>query len=351
VAALGRRLLWAVGALLLLWGLLWLAVPPLLKWQGQKIASEQLGRPVRIGQVEFKPWSLELTVHDLAVGGLAGAPDQLSVKRIYLNAAVQSLWRLGPVLDALQVDAPALRLTHTGEGHYDIDDILARLTAGPAPAQPSRPLRFALYNIVLQDGRVDFDDRAVGRVQQLRDLRLALPFISNLPKAREVKVQPQLAFSLNGSRFDSQAQALPFDDSRHTDASLRLSQFDLKPYLGYLPAGLPLTLQAGVVDADLRLAFEQTPQPALRVTGSLALSDVKAADRQGAPALAFDALKLKLADLQPLARELHLASVEWVNPHVAVHRGADGRINLLPADAPEKEAARAEGTGASGQKA
>ncbi|MBS0500977.1 MAG: DUF748 domain-containing protein [Burkholderiaceae bacterium] len=346
----GRRLLWAVGALLLLWGLLWLAVPPLLKWQGQKIASEQLGRPVRIGQVEFKPWSLELTVHDLAVGGLAGAPDQLSVKRIYLNAAVQSLWRLGPVLDALQVDAPALRLTHTGEGHYDIDDILARLTAGPAPAQPSRPLRFALYNIVLQDGRVDFDDRAVGRVQQLRDLRLALPFISNLPKAREVKVQPQLAFSLNGSRFDSQAQALPFDDSRHTDASLRLSQFDLKPYLGYLPAGLPLTLQAGVVDADLRLAFEQTPQPALRVTGSLALSDVKAADRQGAPALAFDALKLKLADLQPLARELHLASVEWVNPHVAVHRGADGRINLLPADAPEKEAARAEGTGASGQK-
>ena len=45
----GRRLLWAVGALLLLWGLLWLAVPPLLKWQGQKIASEQLGRPVRIG--------------------------------------------------------------------------------------------------------------------------------------------------------------------------------------------------------------------------------------------------------------------------------------------------------------
>ncbi|HMN57300.1 MAG TPA: DUF748 domain-containing protein, partial [Ottowia sp.] len=298
----GRRLLWAVGALLLLWGLLWLAVPPLLQWQGQKIASEQLGRPVRIGKIEFKPWTLELTLHDLAVGGLAGAPDQLTVGRIYLNPSLESLWRLGPVLDALQVDAPALRLTHEGDGHYDIDDILARLTAGPAPAQPSKPMNFALYNIVLQDGRVDFDDRAVDRVQQLRDLRLALPFISNLPKAREVKVLPQLAFDLNGSRFDSQAQALPFDDSRHTDASLQIAKFDLKPYLGYLPAGLPLTLQAGVLDADLRLAFEQTPQPALRVTGSVALSDVKAADRQGAPALAFDALKLQLAEAQPLAR-------------------------------------------------
>ena len=346
----GRRLLWAVGALLLLWGLLWLAVPPLLQWQGQKIASEQLGRPVRIGKIEFKPWTLELTLHDLAVGGLAGAPDQLTVGRIYLNASLESLWRLGPVLDALQVDAPALRLTHEGEGHYDIDDILARLTAGPAPAQPSKPMNFALYNIVLQDGRVDFDDRAVDRVQQLRDLRLALPFISNLPKAREVKVLPQLAFDLNGSRFDSQAQALPFDDSRQTDASLQIAKFDLKPYLGYLPAGLPLSLQAGVLDADLRLAFEQTPQPALRVTGSVALSDVKAADRQGAPALAFDALKLQLAEAQPLARALHLASVELVNPHVTAHRSADGRINLLPADAPGKVAARADRAPAKGQK-
>ena len=136
-----RRLLWAVGALLVLWALLWLAVPPLLQWQGQKIGSEQLGRPVRIGKVEFKPWSLELTLHDLAVGGLAGAPDQLTVKRVYLNAELQSLWRLGPVLDALQVDAPALRLTHEGDGRYDIDDILARLRAQPQPAKPSRPLR------------------------------------------------------------------------------------------------------------------------------------------------------------------------------------------------------------------
>ncbi|MCD6674329.1 MAG: DUF748 domain-containing protein [Burkholderiaceae bacterium] len=324
-----RRLLWAVCAVLLLWGLLWLAVPPLLQWQGQKIASQELGRPTRIGKVDFRPWSLELTVHDLAVGGVAGAPDQFTVKRLYLDASWQSLWRLGPVLNALQVDDPALRLTHLGEGRYDIDDILARLAAQAQPTQPSRPLHFALYNSVLRGGRIDFDDRAVDRVQEVRDLHLALPFISNLPSAREVEVQPQLAFRLNGSGFDSQTQVLPFAPSRQTDASVQLAHIDLKPYLGYLPADLPLRLQAGTVDADLRLAFEQTPKPSLRVTGSLMLSALKAVDRQGADALAFDALELQLAELRPLERKLHLASVKLTGPQLTVRRSRDGRIDLL----------------------
>ena len=80
-------MLLAVLGLLALWLLAWLAVPPLVKWQGQKIASEELGRPTTIGKVDFKPWSLELTVHDLAVGGLVGAPDQFTLERLYLDAS------------------------------------------------------------------------------------------------------------------------------------------------------------------------------------------------------------------------------------------------------------------------
>ena len=132
-----RRALYGVAGLLGLWALGWLAVPPLLKWQGEKIASEQLGRAVRIGAVDFKPWTLELTLNDVAVGGAAGAPDQLSVKRIYANAALQSLFRLAPVVDAIQVEAPALRLAQLGDGHYDIDDILATQTIAAGASQTS----------------------------------------------------------------------------------------------------------------------------------------------------------------------------------------------------------------------
>ena len=113
------RAAWLVAALLVLWALAWLAVPPLLKSQAQKIASEKLGRPVTIGAINFKPWSLELTVSDLAIAKLASAPPgapQISIKRIYIDAEMESLFRLAPVADAIHIDEPVVSLTHLGDG-------------------------------------------------------------------------------------------------------------------------------------------------------------------------------------------------------------------------------------------
>ena len=65
-----RRLAWFGIGLLLLWMLAWVAVPPILKWQLQSRLSELLGRSVTIGDVGFKPWTLEFTFGDFAIAGL-----------------------------------------------------------------------------------------------------------------------------------------------------------------------------------------------------------------------------------------------------------------------------------------
>ena len=166
-----RRAAWALGTLLLVWALAYAAVPAILKSQIEKTASEKLGRQVTVGAIDFKPWSLELTLHDLAIAkaGAAGAPQaspqevpQLAVKRIYIDAELESLLRLAPVADAVQVDEPVAFLAHQGEGRYDIDDILERLKA-PADQPAGDPPRFAVYNIVVSGGRVDFADQSVGK--------------------------------------------------------------------------------------------------------------------------------------------------------------------------------------------
>ena len=122
---------------------------------------------------------------------------------------------------------------------------------------------------MLKGGSVDYTDADVKRTHALRELNLGIPFLSNLNAHRDVQVQPQLAFVLNGSRFDTAAEGTPFTQSRKTDATLRIAGFDLAPYLGYLPASLPVRLQAAVLDADLRLAFEQSPAPVVKLSGNL----------------------------------------------------------------------------------
>ena len=82
-----RRLAWGVGAVLLLWVIAWLALPPLIKWQLPLRASEALGRTVTIGDVSVRPWSLELAVSDLAIAGPApGDEPLLRIKRVRANA-------------------------------------------------------------------------------------------------------------------------------------------------------------------------------------------------------------------------------------------------------------------------
>ncbi|WP_088956710.1 DUF748 domain-containing protein [Variovorax sp. HW608] len=326
-----RRGVVALLGLLGVWLLAWLAVPPVAKGQIQRIASDKLGRQVTVGKIDFKPWTLELTVHDLRIATADGKAAQVAINRIYLDAELQSVLRLAPVIDAVSIDSPAILLTHLSDGKYDIDDILAKLA--PAPDAPKgEPPRFAIYNIGISNGSFTFDDQTVQRRHELRKLELAVPFLSNLASKRDIKTEPKLAFVLNGSKFDSAAESTPFAESHKTDAQIKFEGLDLVPYLGYIPGGLPVALQAGKLDADIRIDFAQAAAPALRITGSVAANGVKMADGRGRDLLGFESLKVALADVRPLERVVHLSEVALAAPQLVVARDAGGKLNLLATD-------------------
>ena len=342
-----RLVLWLVTGLLLLWALAWLTAPWLIKNQLQKTIREQLGRSATVGHVDFKPWTLELTINDLAIASQDGASSQFQLKRLYVNAEIESLFLLAPVVQTLQLEGPQLKLIRLGAGRYDIDDVLAHL-ARRDPGAAHDPLRFALFNLSLTGGALDFEDRLVQKTHHLRDLTLKVPFLSNLESRREIQVAPRLAFSLNRSRFDSSAQSTPFALSQKTDASINLKNFDLTLYLPYIPSGVPLQVRQAMLDADLKLSFEQAGRPVVKLSGVVQLTGVKLADGKSQDLLAFDGLKLALADVRPLDQVAKFSAIELAAPKLTVQRDASGHINLdLLASGPEKVAAAPARTAAS----
>jgi hypothetical protein len=351
-----RRARWLLGSLLVVWVLAWLAVPPLARKLIEEKGSAALGRTVTIGGVAFRPWSLELTVSDIAVATADGKGKQLTIARLYADAELESVLRLAPVLDAITVEAPTLHITHRGDGHYDVDDILETLSKAPASA--TAPLPFALYNLTINGGAVDFDDHLPGgeRHHTVRALHVAVPFVSTLDSKREVKVLPRLAFELNGSTFDTAAEGTPFAPSQKGDATLKITRLDLAPYLPYLPASLPLRLQGAVVDADLRLGFVDGAKPKVSLAGKLTVSNLALADTSGAPVLGVESIVAELADVRPLERIVKLASLEIIAPKLQASRDRDGHINLELASpngsaaATKNIAASEHSTGAAGTK-
>ena len=328
---IGRAGITAV-TLVTLWVLTWLAVPPLVKWQAPGRLSAVLGRDVTLGAVDFHPWSLEIVLHDLAVGPAPGASAAplLRVARIRANVALSSIVRRAPVIEAIDLDQARVVLTRTAPGHYDIDDLIQRFTPKPA-AEPSEPARFALYNLQVRDLALRFDDKPEGQVHHVDAFNLSLPFLSNLPANVDITVQPHLAFRLNGAAFDSAAQATPFAATDHATLKLALADLDVRPYLGYLPDSLPVRLQGGALSADLSLAFTQAAKgsPSVALTGWVSARDLTLDNAAGLPLLAWKNVRVGLADVQPLAHKLafdtwRLEGVQW-----HLDRDADGAIDVL----------------------
>ncbi|MGE8492096.1 DUF748 domain-containing protein [Comamonas sp.] len=327
-----RRLGWCLLALLLLWALSWLLLPWLLRTQSEKLGTEKLGRAVHIGAVEFKPWSLELTVRDLQIAGpQADSAAMLAVERIYVDADIQSVFRLAPVLDAIQVDKPVLRIAQTAPGKFDFDDILQKLRSPEPKADDGKTAHFALYNIELKDGQVALRDDTVGQTHELQGLQLGIPFLSNLESKREIKVLPQLAFVLNGSQFASHAEATPFADDRKAEAKFAIKDLDLQPYLAYIPASLPVKLVAGVLNADLALAFEQREKTQVRLSGEVHASAVQLHDAANSELLGWERLDVQLADVQPLLGQVHIAQLALDGAQLSLKRGKNGQLSLLDA--------------------
>ena len=336
-----RRLVWSAGALALLWLILWLGLPALLKWQVPLRASETLGRQVTIGDVSFHPWSLDLALDGLVIAGpSAGAEPLLKVARLHANLSAASLFRFAPVIEALEVDGLRLRVARTGDGHYDVDDLIARFTPREDAKAAPEPARFALYNVQLRDAQLRFDDRPANRVHRIEALQLTLPFLSNLPAQAEVRVEPRLAFKLNGTPFDSGAQATPFARTKTGDLKLAMTDLDLVPYLGYLPASLPVRVTQGSVSAELNLNFAVPPDAPAKatLTGTLGARNLALTDPGGAPLLDWQRLQLALRDVQPLARKLAFDRLRIDGLQLHARRDQGGRINLLQWVQPKADA-------------
>ena len=329
-----RRLKWAVGVVLGGLGVLWLAalaLTPVLKQQIETRGSAALGRTVTIGQLALHPWSLAVELSDFRVATADGTGAQVDVGALYAALSWESVWRLAPVVDALRIERPHFQVTRTAPDHYDLDDIVRRFQPdphAPAPADTGLP-RLALYNIEVHDGAADFTDRAAGTVRShtLRQLDFTLPFLSTLPSKREVLVRPRLSFVLNGSHFDTDAQATPFATQRAGDATLHIAQLDLAPYLPYLPASLPVRLAAGTLDSTLTFHFIQNPEPHLQIGGNVTLSQFRVNEPGGARLLQFESLVAELGTVEPLARKIALQSLTLKQPVVQVTRDRKGDLN------------------------
>lgn len=343
---------WALilcSSLLVLAAAAWALVPWAVRWAVAGPASAALGRPLQIEQVRFNPLGWTLTLEGLQLDGASPAAEPLlRVRSLQVDLSALSLLRAAPVVESVRLVGPQIRLARTAAGHYDVDDLLERFLQPPAsePTAPAGMPRFALRELSIDEGEVDFDDQPLHHHHQIRRFRLSVPSVSTLsPEDLREPVRPRLSLLLNDALIDSEAALTPFDASLGEQLQVSLKDLSLASWADYLPASVPLLPTAGRLSVSLALRYAET-DGRLQLDGRLGLEDLAVADRAGQSWLQLGSIRLDLDELDLGRHRLAVRSLGLDDLTLKIRRDAAGRWNALPGTSGSAEAPVAGGAAA-----
>ncbi len=292
---LKKFLLWSGGGFLALVLFGFLALPPIVKHFAAKALEEKFHRPVTIRELGINPLSLSVKVAGFSMKERGGT-EFFAIDELYANLGMVSILEGAPVLHEIRVKAPYFKLVRKADGAYNIDDIVAELL------KPSdSPARYSISNILVDGGKIEFDDAPKHIQHTVSDLHLAIPFLSNLPYQDEIHVKPTFSAKLNGAPMHLTGRVKPFSKNRDSVVKLDVAGLDLAPYFEYLPLQQKIRLVSAKLDANMEISFSQEPKkpPMVLLSGKASLKDVVAthgADKSLAR-LALLSLDLQSADV------------------------------------------------------
>lgn len=334
--SLKKALMWAGGGFLAFVVLGALVLPPIVRHFAARALEDKFHRPVAIRELHINPLRLSATVGGFAMREKGGSADFIAVEELHANLEAASLFEGAPVLRELRVKSPSIRIVRNRNASYNIDDIIAELL------KPSdSPARYSLNNIQVEGGRIEFDDRPQNARHLVSDLKLLIPFLSNLPYEAEIFVKPTFAASVNGAPVQVSGELKPFSKTRESSVTIAVSALDLARYFEYLPLQPDIALPSGKLDASMEVEFSRPPgkPPTVLLTGKASLRDVRltmAGDKSLASA-ALIAVDIQSADLTRKKAALRSATLQQAEFHlpdgklvVAANgvRGAEGGANF-----------------------
>ncbi|CAB5517311.1 hypothetical protein LMG26857_06398 [Achromobacter anxifer] len=334
----GKILLGIVAFVLILFGVAAWQVPKVLHNVLVQDVSKMIGREVSVGDISFNPFTLTVRARDLAVAQPDSQTPLLKLAELDVSAAWSSLFWFAPVVDRLTLREPNIAIVREDVTRFNFSDIqqrVAELSAAQPEEPPKKPdeglPRFSLNNMVIENGTITLDDKVTGRKQVVDELGVGVPFISTFGYATDIDVQPRVHLRINGSPFDLNGVARPFDVVPSSTLRVAFNGLQLEKWADVWPMPLPFKVESALLDSNLQVVFEQPKDapPKIRVVGDLGLRRLDLRDTTGENLAAWSALTVTRLELEPIARHVYVGEVGLWAPQIHVRRYANEHLNWL----------------------
>jgi Domain of Unknown Function (DUF748) len=321
--------IWVVSIVVGFGILLGLVAPPLIRSKVAETLSDKLHRQVSIEQIRINPYAMTLAMRGFLMKQRDSQSPAVSFDELFVNLELQSIFRLAPVIKELRLVKPYVSVMRGDDLKYNFQDLIDEFTA--KPSDPSAPTpKFALNNIELIDGKIDFDDRPKKTKHTVTQLKIGVPFLSSLPSYVDIKVKPEFSAIIDGSPFHLGGVTLPFKDSRDSSLDINLDKVEIAKYLDYSPVNLNFKVPSGSLNSRIKVNFKSsTNQPTvLALTGNIGVSALEMQQKDGAPLLKLPTFEVVIDAIRVFANQTDLKSVRAEGLDLHVDRARDGKLTL-----------------------
>jgi len=316
----------------------WL-VPQLIRSQLPKYAQTELERQASIAEVSFNPFTLRLEAKDIKLSEANGAP-LFAVGGLAAELDWRSLFKHAWSVAEVRITAPSVSLAIAPDGTFNIAQFLDTLNRKPHEESSGMP-RLVIRRFVLEQGRIDMQDRHAGYADTFTPIDFALNNLSTLPD--ENGDQTLSADEIHGGklRWKGTASLSPIAGS----GELTLENVVLPGVAAYLKSYTRVRVLEGRLSAKLpyRFSYKDGKFDASLSGAGLTLRDL--ALHGGEAKDAF--LKLKQFELSDVGvdvgrQSVTVGAVKFDDGAVSVRRDAKGELELANLSVPPPAAAKPE---------
>jgi uncharacterized protein involved in outer membrane biogenesis len=314
--------------------------PSMLKPYLLETLSKTLNRQVSLSDIGLNPYTLTLTLRKFEIKEPKSDETFVSFEELAINLDIRSVFRRTPVIEEFIVRKPYAHLVRSKDKTYNFSDLLD-LKKDETNDEKKEPFLFSVNNIVIVNGSIDFIDGPVDLTHTVRDMQIAIPFISNIPEYVDTLVQPRFAATINGNPYSLEGKTKIFKDSHETTFNIIIDDLDIPFYLAYIPHELNISVPSGKLDVQSTITFSMAPdrQAIISVAGNTVLKDFALQDRKKNAIAGLKRIDVALSALERFQSKFHFAKIAIDSPEVNVRREKNGAINLLSL-VPKKEEAK-----------
>jgi len=293
-----------------------LLIPFLLKRYIESHSEEWINRKVTIDRIFLNPFTFRYAI----TGVTCYEPQSEEVFVLWKSISVRSdLWKGFQEnnwrFTGLRIEAPYFHIIQNGD-RFNFSDLLELGSADTAAPDGSAPVHFSMEDIVLNDGRLDYQSDVLAAPVGIMNLKATSTIISS----ENARMDFGLGFDLNdGGRLDG---GFTLDTERSlygVDAELKA--FAMPQLLPYLQDFFTCAALEGAMDLKLDLVDSYLDSTSLKLSASLDLRDILLSDPNGDKLFGLTSATARLDTL--------VASDERVDMGEVVLDGADLKFVML----------------------